>query len=686
MSEFNFNDENEWLKNWRINQIGVNDSTGRCSSYKTDDTLKYSTTNGTPPSTQTKLFDYYVCGTNDTDDAPDSYGYCKGLTTDEWGGTSGIWKNCMVGSHGSYDPCWNMVHDGLPTNARPGSDFYAARDSARYDPTTNKWSNGEDQDDGFHHQFQVTPMTDYGGESSQDQITMSRWTKTPAYPVDTTLLDSIGNKPTDSTYGLETREDYGTHQCPTGYRSFVCAGDGSSEDDGGTIPGCGTGREFNDLSGDGQDYNGHQDSIRFCARAHSDWYYKNLMGCCLDDKGDPDKSGHKKCPVDYCRSSISQTDIISSDTVCEEGYNENDDLDKLVCYEMTDKCNSLFQTHCTADLFNDTTGSKIEEQIYCRKWAKIQPDKFQRFADNICSLEKRLNISDDEDMTTVLQTSDSKRTMVKRIFQSELCRDHLLNNDNSKQLLREICAAGVEMKSETEWEITPFGESMSGMCDCYFPNEYYQWYKTYNDELSEDEKRAAAGKVRPECFHMGCARSGNYSTVGNSECPDVQLCIQTINDYSTVVAGSRFGEVQRQPASRQSCNFNIINPDGGPLLPVDTGNPMVGLTTGTTGPTAGTDSTPGTTGGTDNYNQYGSGDGYSSGDTSYDNDSYSSSNYRDEEGTSSTGDDNTMTLLIIAGIFMFCCMMMVMMMMGGGGGGGSGRGYPPPMMNPYGRY
>ena len=682
MGEFNFNDENEWLKNWRVNQVGVNDSEGRCSSYKTDDSLKYSTTNGTPPSTQTKLFDYYVCGTQNPDEAPDEYGYCKGLTTDEWSGSSGIWKNCKNanGWKGSYDPCWNMVHDGLPTNARPGSDFYAAGDSARYDPEANTWSNGEDQDDPFHHLFKMTPFTDFGGKKPEDQNTVSRWIG-PAYPVDTKELDTIGNKPTSTDYGLETREDYPPHQCPSGYRSFICAGDGSSEDDSSTTPGCGTGREFNDLSGPGQDYNGHQDSIRFCARNHHDWYYKNLMDCCLGDKGDTDNNGHKKCPVDYCRSSIDKNSIISSSSVCEEGYYEDDDIDKMVCYEMTDKCNDLFQTHCTAELFSDATGTRIEEQTNCRKWAQIQPAKFQRFAENICGIRKRLSLSDEEDITSILQTSDSKRMIVKRLFNSSLCRDYLLDNSNidSKRLLKEICAAGVEMKTETEWEVTPFGQSMGGMCDCYYPDEYYQWYKTYNEELSDDEKRAAAGKVRPECFHMGCARSGNYSTVGNSECPDVQLCIQTINDYSTVVAGSRFGEVERQPASRQSCNFNIINPEGGPLLSPDTGYPV-----GDSGnPTLG----GGDTGsGESSYgNQYGSGDGYSSGQGDYQTDSYSSSSYRDEEGTSSTEGDNSMTILIIVGVIMFCCMVGIVMMMGGGGGGSRGYGPPPPMY-PYGRY
>ena len=37
------------------------------------------------------MFDYYVCGENDSD-APDHYGYCKGLTHTEW---TEIWANCQ---------------------------------------------------------------------------------------------------------------------------------------------------------------------------------------------------------------------------------------------------------------------------------------------------------------------------------------------------------------------------------------------------------------------------------------------------------------------------------------------------------------------------------------------------------------------------------------------------------------
>ena len=42
MSEFNFNDENEWIKNWRINQIGVASSEGRCSNFQSLSDRKYS--------------------------------------------------------------------------------------------------------------------------------------------------------------------------------------------------------------------------------------------------------------------------------------------------------------------------------------------------------------------------------------------------------------------------------------------------------------------------------------------------------------------------------------------------------------------------------------------------------------------------------------------------------------------
>lgn len=655
MSDFDFNDENEWLKNWRINQEGIASNEGRCSNFQSLGDRKYS---DSEDDREYGLFNYYVCGNSSSG--------CHGLTDSEW---RKIWDNCK--NHpdtNNYDKCFNSV---INSDVTSGRSFKAGCDNDLFSASSGGWNGGSSSPEveGPCASGRCGPAM-CGGTCFSDESCLDWWHKgndgtmnfapyksSPAYPttLEGTKIDTLNDDGDFST----SRGD--PKNCPEDLqnsRSFICAGDGNSEDQ---HPGCGSGKEIDGL----------EDGIRFCSRDSDNYEHLNLMECCLNDKGDPKNMIHRECPVNYCRSSISQNDIIDSPTVCEEG-----DGDDLLCYEMTQECNDLFETQCTAELFSDSTGTKIEEQTNCRKWAKIQPAKFQRFAENICSIRKRLSLSEDEDVTSVLQTSDSKRTIVKRLFNSDLCRDYLLDNSNidSKRVLKEICAAGVEMKSETEWEVTEFGRSMSGLCDCHYPDEYYQWYKTFNEELSEDEKRAAAGKVRPECFHMGCARSGNYSTVGNTECPDVQLCIQTINDYSTVVAGSRFGDVQRQPASRQSCNFNIINPDGGPTMLPDTGDPIGTIPT--------SDDSGGTLTGSSG-GQYGSGDGYSSGQGDYQTDSYSSSNYREEEGTSSTGDDNTMTILIIVGIIMFCCMGIMMMAMGGGGGGGRGYGPPPPRMYPY---
>ena len=53
----------------------------------------------------------------------------------------------------------------------------------------------------------------------------------PAYPNNTEPLDGIGNEPDGTDNALETAEEINPHNCPSSYRSFKCAGDGSSDDD-----------------------------------------------------------------------------------------------------------------------------------------------------------------------------------------------------------------------------------------------------------------------------------------------------------------------------------------------------------------------------------------------------------------------------------------------------------------------
>ena len=200
------------------------------------------------------MFDYYVCGENDSD-APDHHGYCKGLTHNEW---TEIWANCQENPSGdNYDKCYNMVTSDTYASAVSGSDAIGCgmrthTDGTTYNPVSGLW-----EGDGACCPVAGTSCDRDGGGlqgSSMNYRGYDRWSSNwtsihetrPAYPNNNEPLDEIGNKPDNSIQALETAEDIPPHSCPDGYREFRCAGDGTSEDNGDMIPGCGTGREWND--------------------------------------------------------------------------------------------------------------------------------------------------------------------------------------------------------------------------------------------------------------------------------------------------------------------------------------------------------------------------------------------------------------------------------------------------------
>ena len=43
MSNFNYNEENEWTKHWRINHVGTASSENRCAAWESDTDIKYPT-------------------------------------------------------------------------------------------------------------------------------------------------------------------------------------------------------------------------------------------------------------------------------------------------------------------------------------------------------------------------------------------------------------------------------------------------------------------------------------------------------------------------------------------------------------------------------------------------------------------------------------------------------------------
>jgi hypothetical protein len=665
------------LEHWRKDMVGSSGNTGKCAAVGSaaDQLLKGDGVNWVGG--RTNMYDNYVCGS----------GHCIGATEAEW---KNIYKGCLGDASGTglvlgrganarntkdlYKyPCANMVTDAnLSADGGAGIGFNmgwmklcskgniyneavgtgtCSKDCDGLGVVHDALSWGGDALDGG------TMDAGCGGEYGTNYPSLGYWNEyghTHAIPKNIQgVKDLPGTWNTDKNVATS---------CPTTHsRGFQCAGDGYPAPMESGMPGCFQGDDISGLEG----------PLRFCARGSEHYETVNLMNCCLGEKGDPSTAGehgHQECPVGYCRTSISQTDI-ADDNPCIEGKGTD-----LTCYEMTDKCNTMFEELCTAELFNDDDDLKLGKQAQCRKWATIQPTQFNNFASGICSINSRLGVTEEISLIEALQSTSNKKNLTD-LFNSELCREYLLTSSEIQPQLEEICSLAVELKEDGSWVKTGFGEDIGRLCECYFPDAYYQWYKTDSGILTEDEVASAVDKVRPECFHMGCARSGNYSVTENAECPDVYKCIQTINNNTPIVdVTDRFGAVARPSASEQNCNFNIINPAGGATLPVQQG--------GGSGSSSGSGSGSGSSPDIPFNDNLGSGSGYDDdGDASSDSGAFG----RDTRGgTSSTGDDNMM-ILLAGGVF--CCSILVMIMMtmsGGGGGRGRGMSYGQPM--PYGMY
>jgi hypothetical protein len=206
------------------------------------------------------------------------------------------------------------------------------------------------------------------------------------------------------------------------------------------------------------------------------------------------------------------------------------------------------------------------------------------------------------------------------------------------------------------------------MCDCYLPSDYYTWYKGKVSKFSSAEEWGNAQSImKPECFHMGCARSGQFQGAtlnpddleDDHECPDVYRCVQNAAVVPAAVPGP-YGFQTRTPGAEQNCTFNIINPNAGGAGTAAERAAAARLAAERAALLA-------AGGGNDGL---GPGDGYTAPPTG---NALTDLFSRDTQGgTSSTEDDDNMILLVGA-MFSFCMMFMVMMV--GGGGRGSGRMY-----------
>ena len=423
-------DEDFKLGNWRKNEVGSSRSTGRCASTGSgaDQLLKGDGTNWVGG--RTNMYDNYVCGG----------GHCVGATEAEW---KNIYKGCLGDATGP-----NTL-SGRGANARNPNDIYkfscpnmVTDANLSADPVSqgNKFNMGwmklcasgnvyneavgagtcSKDCDGSGAMHDVTGFFGLdggdgglmdpgcGGEYGTNYPSLGYWSDvghTHAIPKNIQGISDLG--------GTWTSDKSTATSCPTTHsRGFQCAGDGYPAPTESGMPGCFEGKNITGLEG----------PLRFCARGPEHYEKDNLIKCCLGKKGDPSDPEHEECPVGYCRTSVKSSDIMASDTLCSDPTG-----DDLMCYEMTDECNDLFTSICTAELFNSEDTSKLGRQAQCRMWATIQPDKFNIFAKGICGIDERMGVTEETSLTDALQSTSNKK-LLKNLFNSELCHEYLLTS------------------------------------------------------------------------------------------------------------------------------------------------------------------------------------------------------------------------------------------------------------------
>jgi len=518
--------------------------------------------------------DYYACGAIDEG----GHGHCLGLKETEW---KHIWSNCKSSKGTNYDPCNNMVtNDGKDGTHRVKTNFNVGwqtrcNDKTQYDPVNDKCTR------------------DCGVDSK-----CSIGAKNQAYPTKQQDLRNTESLP--DWRGFKTdKGPTNTNSCPSTHtREFSCAGDGYPNIRDKT-PGCGS----------GGDVDGIENTIRFCARPKPHWSTTSLAGCCLGNKRNTAKSDNlypsKECGREYCRSFVAVSDG-KVDDKCEQPFKIGD---KLGCYRMSSKCNTMFKDACNAKVFlnsricrdgtqNCDDDKKVVNQLhtYCKKWAKIQPTEFYSIAQSICKLpvvkdSSGNEITDDggEALIKKMKTVKGRgiKNDIKKLFQSELCRPYITTNlETMRPTLQKLCKAGVKKLPNGKWIVTNFGKEFSNICPCFYPNEFYEDYKKKLKEQFEKEGNFQSNMLQADiaCLYTPCTASRLFDleAVGGS-CPGIGVCIQKINQKVTVAGGPGLGKMsppRRLPtAGNQACNIKIINSSTGSTADTSKGSGVSSPTT-----------------------------------------------------------------------------------------------------------
>jgi hypothetical protein len=521
-----------WVKDSTISS----GSTGSCNadSKYMDDNVKSGSDDAN------RYYDYYFCDTGD-----DNGDKCIGWTWDKWNTT---WGNCQKGD--TNDKCVNMATTDTPGVTEFGMGMLSDTNDM-YNPITNSGcgncslsqrqnadaDNYESLGDDNPYNSGLSKELLFSTDGENDPIAMPDNCSDcrisgvsgmrPAYPNNSNEIDKIDTL--DSAVFSSN-----LLPCPSGFsRELNCELDGWSTDN----PGCGF------VSSNNKD---EDSAIRFCARDESHFTNENIAECCLERE--EESSNFKNCPRDYCVSNKVPWEDLTTDekTKC---IPDTDEDGNSYCKKMNDSCNNFFNDICTKNDGEAFSDVRHEMHGKCKEWAHIMPSGFASVADRVCNIDEDADIANDE---------NEKRRIRNLFTNNQLCRNYIINNLPSYVgKLDKICENAV-MKNGDDWEVTNFGESMSSICPCYYPEEYNEWYKEKHFEGEDQAKSSMSLQVKPECYMPECQSTLLYDTSGSSGgCPSLQVCANEIA-MNVSVAGSGEINLENAQAGVQECNFSSV--------------------------------------------------------------------------------------------------------------------------------
>ena len=106
-------------------------------------------------------------------------------------------------------------------------------------------------------------------------------------------------------------------------------------------------------------------------------------------------------------------------------------------------------------------------------------------------------------------------------------------------IIGDLCIFKDDIKNSEEWVLTSFGEKLQDendgapdVCACNYPEEYQKWEVRRKLGLGGSDFEANFDFKNPQCYNSQCANYGIKDTSQTLNCPDLEICNQSVNFFS----------------------------------------------------------------------------------------------------------------------------------------------------------